>query len=339
MHPEMSLVILTVLAGAGQGLFIFLVGGDMRAAAAGGLPGDVLVAGSAVALMLTVAGTLASFFHLTHPERGWKAMLQWRKSWLSREVVSLPAFQGLVALYGIAAYAGYPVKARMLVGIAGCVVAAVLFISSGMVYAKVRFIREWANAYTPLNFIFTGLSAGSAIALSVMELSVADTVITLALLRAALGVIAAGGIIKLLSLISNRRIYSPLSVQTALGVNSSTVRLMDFGSSYDHYNTKEYNYSKHRERHGSICIFVMTALYAGPFIALMADYMPLIRGENGTAAPAVAAVMMLGYFAERWFFFADANHVQNLYYGNFMVKQGANPLLQAAKRGTPVPKR
>ena len=42
------------------------------------------------ALGLITAGLLSSTFHLGHPERAWRAMSQWRSSWLSRE--------GLVAI-------------------------------------------------------------------------------------------------------------------------------------------------------------------------------------------------------------------------------------------------
>ena len=53
--------------------------------------------GSLVSLLLLIAGLFASFFHLGHPERAWRAASQWRTSWLSREVIALPAMMGLVA--------------------------------------------------------------------------------------------------------------------------------------------------------------------------------------------------------------------------------------------------
>ncbi|MBM3637330.1 MAG: dimethyl sulfoxide reductase anchor subunit, partial [Alphaproteobacteria bacterium] len=42
----------------------------------------------ALALVLITAGLLSSTFHLGHPERAWRALSQWRTSWLSREGVA-----------------------------------------------------------------------------------------------------------------------------------------------------------------------------------------------------------------------------------------------------------
>ena len=45
------------------------------------------------------AGLVASFFHLGRPERAWRSASQWRTSWLSREVIVLPAFMAVVLAY------------------------------------------------------------------------------------------------------------------------------------------------------------------------------------------------------------------------------------------------
>ncbi|MGY9056759.1 MAG: DmsC/YnfH family molybdoenzyme membrane anchor subunit, partial [Alphaproteobacteria bacterium] len=43
--------------------------------------------GLGIALSLITAGLLSSTFHLGHPERAWRALSQWKTSWLSREGV------------------------------------------------------------------------------------------------------------------------------------------------------------------------------------------------------------------------------------------------------------
>ena len=54
---------------------------------------------TASALLLAVVmlgvGLAASFLHLGRPERAWRAMAMWRTSWLSREVIVLPAFMAV----------------------------------------------------------------------------------------------------------------------------------------------------------------------------------------------------------------------------------------------------
>ena len=54
------------------------------------------------------AARVASTFHLGRPARAWRAVLMWRTSWLSREVIVLPAFIGLVGAWAVAALAGAP---------------------------------------------------------------------------------------------------------------------------------------------------------------------------------------------------------------------------------------
>ena len=103
MHPAFSVIFLTTLIGAGQGLFLALYTGQIYALAKL-LPaqGDAFyVLGSLVALILLVGGLIASFFHLGRPERAWRAAAQWRTSWLSREVLVLPLVMALVFAYGL----------------------------------------------------------------------------------------------------------------------------------------------------------------------------------------------------------------------------------------------
>ena len=103
MHPAFSVIFLTTLIGAGQGLFLALYTVQSFAAL------DVLPApsmrfyvyGSAIVLILLLAGLVASFFHLGHPERAWRSATRWRTSWLSREVIVLPAMMGAVFVYGL----------------------------------------------------------------------------------------------------------------------------------------------------------------------------------------------------------------------------------------------
>src|SRR5204862_91592 len=94
MHPAFSVIFLTTLIGAGQGLFLALYGVEVSSTLQHWpLPNEAFfVAGSVLALALTGIGLVASFFHLGRPERAWRAVTMWRTSWLSREVIVLPAF-------------------------------------------------------------------------------------------------------------------------------------------------------------------------------------------------------------------------------------------------------
>ena len=89
VHPAPSVILFTTASGAGYGLLAWLG----AAGAFGGLPADRWFGGVAmvIGLGLVSAGLLASTFHLGHPERAWRALSQWRSSWLSREGVAAMA--------------------------------------------------------------------------------------------------------------------------------------------------------------------------------------------------------------------------------------------------------
>ena len=98
MHPAFSVIFITTLIGAGQGLFLALFSGQTYSAV-NLLPAQhssFYITGSLLALALLIGGLVASFFHLGHPERAWRAASQWRTSWLSREVIVFPIVMGLV---------------------------------------------------------------------------------------------------------------------------------------------------------------------------------------------------------------------------------------------------
>ena len=93
MHPAYSVILFTTASGAGYGLLFGLALFTL----VGGLPEDPAfwLGGAGLAFAMVTFGLLASTAHLGHPERAWRALSQWRSSWLSRE--------------GVAAVLSYPV--------------------------------------------------------------------------------------------------------------------------------------------------------------------------------------------------------------------------------------
>src|SRR4249920_3214695 len=136
MRPAWSVLLLTTLIGAGQGLFLALAALDVF----GEAPPRLLVAGAALSIALLVGGLAASFFHLGRPERAWRSAAMWRTSWLSREVIVLPAFTAMSAVYGAAHALQW--SATIAVGVVGTLLALALFLCTGMIYACIRFLQE-----------------------------------------------------------------------------------------------------------------------------------------------------------------------------------------------------
>lgn len=323
MNPAFSVILLTTLIGAGQGLFLALVTVQSHAvfgllpAAAGGA---LYVPGSLSALLLLVAGLGASFFHLGRPERAWRSAAMWRTSWLSREVIVLPVFMAVVALYLVLQLAGADrellltsggrsITLSLAIGALGTLLAFALFVCTGMIYACLRFLAEWSTPLTPLNFTLMGGASGFTVAAALAAALEPALVPFLAGWALVLTLLA--GIGRLASLVRNARLRPRSTLQTAIGVKHPQVVQRSMGFMGGSFNTREFF---HHARPA-------TLRAVKPVFLLLAFVLPLGllaagRAEfQATAMLASAAVVQgLGLVAERWFFFAQARHPQNLYY-------------------------
>ncbi|MDD5298460.1 MAG: dimethyl sulfoxide reductase anchor subunit [Rhodocyclaceae bacterium] len=322
MHPAFSVIFLTTFIGVGQGLFLALVTAQIYSLF-GLLPaqdGHAFYAhGSLLALIFLVGGLIASFFHLGHPERAWRSATQWRTSWLSREVIVLPAFMGTVFLYGACHFlglkpvlvtlpSGTPVDATLVLGVLGTVLAFALFVCTGMIYACLRFLREWHSPLTVINYILLGGASGFTLATVFAALAAPDLVRFFAGWALIITFLALAG--RVASLIRNARLKPTSTPQSAIGVKHPKVVQKSQGFMGGSFNTREYF-------HGKTAGFLRSIKW---FFLVMAFVVPLVLLSVGMAASAAGVlslaflVQYTGLLAERWFFFAQANHPQNLYY-------------------------
>jgi DMSO reductase anchor subunit len=88
----------------------------------------------------------------------------WRTSWMSREVIALPAFMAVVAGWAGSLWTGAPAGLQALLAVAALLLSAVLWLCTGMVYACLRMVQEWAHPLTVLNYTLMGLASGSVLA-------------------------------------------------------------------------------------------------------------------------------------------------------------------------------
>ena len=334
MRPEKSLILLLVLAGAGQGIFVFLAVIDIIFSHLyGGVRPAVIYSLGISSLAFTLAGMAASLFHLGNPLRGWKAVIRWQSSWLSREAISLGLFSVAAALYPLLYFLKAPDGIRTLIGAAGICAVFTLYISSAMLYARIRFVREWANKLTITNFILFGLTSGGAVSYAILCLQGINYIS----LREIMILLTAGSLIlKILTFVFNTTVYIPTDIKNALVMNDPNIRLMSTGTSYEHYNTKEYSSGLTSAQIRSIQLKSLFAAFIVPLILWLV--MPLgTDALNSTFAVLAALSMIAGLLMERRLFFIQGNHLQNLYYARFPSNAARNPLLSRAKKGTPVP--
>jgi DMSO reductase anchor subunit len=322
MNPAWSVIFLTTLLGVGQGLFLALYTAQLYALF-GLLPAHrdsgFHALGAAVALTFLVAGLAASFLHLGHPERAWRAASQWRSSWLSREVIVLPLFMAAVALYGLAHGLGwtgtlfvlpgaYAVDATLIVGGIGTLLAFGLFVATAMIYACLRFLQEWHTPLTVLNYILLGGASGFTLAGALAAVLAPELASFLAGWAAVITGLAF--VSRVASLLRNARIKPKSALQTAIGVKHPRIVQKSQGFTAGSFNTREFF---HRRGPGRL----RGVKWA--FLLLVFVLPPLLLGGGLASLSAVLSFagflsQYAGLLAERWFFFAQANHPQNLYY-------------------------
>jgi DMSO reductase anchor subunit len=260
-----------------------------------------------VALLLTAAGLVASFFHLGRPERAWRSATQWRTSWLSREVIALPAFLGGLVLWLLAVASDWEVAE--LVGLLTVLACLLLFVCTAMVYASVRMLQEWASPYTLINYPLLGLASGLTLATALAAWGAPPLV-------AVYGPLAIApsppwvGISRALSLRRNARLKPKSTLQSAIGIRHPRITQRAMGFMGGAFNTREFFHGRAPGtlRHVKAAFLVSAFVLPLPLLAL---------GVASGAAAWLAlafAVQYAGLLAERWFFFAQANHPQNLYY-------------------------
>ena len=316
MHPAFSILFFTTLAGAAQGLVVLLA---LCALGRVPLAPNFVVMALQVAEVLLVAGLAASFLHLGRKMRAWRAVLMWRTSWMSREVIVLPAFIALVAVWwwSVRTVATMPtpiatplptpwwwlLPALVLVG------ALVLWYCTAMIYACLRFIEEWAHPLTIINFTLIGLSSGLVLGCALAAL-VGDVVLIQSSGLSAIVITLVAWAVRGVSLRRNAGIKHKSTLQSATGIQSPKLVQKSMGMSAGAFNTREFF-------HGAKLATVRNVKVGFQVLAFGVPVLLMVWGLlSQTGLPWVLAMLVQapGLIAERWFFFAQAKHPQNLYY-------------------------
>ena len=310
MHPAFSILFFTTLAGTAQGLVVAIA-----LAILGGValtPGFVLAA-LGLAEVLLLGGLAASFLHLGRKMGAWRAVLMWRTSWMSREVIVLPAFIVLVALWWAVMRGGSGgtwawLLPLVLPGLA-LVGAVALWYCTAMIYACLRFIEEWAHPLTIINFTLIGLSSGLMLACALASLHDANAMLLATGPGALVMTLLAWGV-RMLTLRRNAALRHKSTLQSATGIHAQQLVQKSMGMSAGSFNTREFF-------HGARLATIRNVRLGFQLLAFALPALCALWGmASQTGLPWLLAVLLQapGLIAERWFFFAQARHPQNLYY-------------------------
>jgi sulfite dehydrogenase (quinone) subunit SoeC len=322
MHPAFSVIFLTTLIGVGQGLFLALYTGQLysviKVLPVQDSPGFYGY-GSLLALVFLAAGLVASFFHLGRPERAWRSAAKWKTSWLSREVVVLPAFMTTTFIYAMIHISGWNpvlfalsddfiVDLSLFVGAVNMVLAFALFICTAMIYACIKFLQEWATPLTVVNYVLLGMASGFALSAAFAAFVESDLIHFYGGWAIVLTVTAF--ITRSASLIRNTKIKYKSNLSSAIGIRHTSIKQKAQGSMGGSFNTREYFHGAKPALFKSIKWMFLVLAFIVP-VALISS---ALSSQISILFAMAFIVQYIGLLAERWFFFAQANHPQNLYY-------------------------
>ncbi len=304
MHPAFSIIIFTTLSGLGFGLAA-TIGLQLIT-----LPSILWwIIASGLALALISVGIMSSTFHLGHPERAWRALSQWRSSWLSREGVLAAITSILLVIYaGDIWLFGQP---RLWLGVIMALFCLATIWSTAMIYGSLKTVARWHQPLTPFVFLAYGLSGGFLVAATLD--TIANSGISLVTTPAILSLFSAAivGFFWSRQAAIQPSLSTPESA-TGLGGKSGDdkVRMLMPPHSEDNWLQREMGFTvarKHAKRLGQISFLLAIVT---PILALA------LMGSSAAALVGASLSHIIGVFLSRWLFFAEAKHTVMLYYGH-----------------------
>lgn len=287
MHPAPSIIFFTVLSGVGFGILAVYM-----------LDPSVLLLGRPVhpfwallvAYAFAVTGLLCSTFHLANKKNAIKSFRQWRTSWLSREAWLAVITLGAGGIYGLWLMAGQePIRW------VGWVIAALALFTvfcTSMIYTQIRAVPRWHQALTPMMFLAYALAAGAWF--------FATSWVILALIVAAM--------IQILHWQQGDRTRYKLTDRNAATGLKGIIAPLFPPHSAPNYLMKEMAYQIGRKHAHTLRVITLVFAFVVP--ALMSLMLPMLWFTWGLGF----CIHLVGVFAGRWLFFAEAEHSVALYY-------------------------
>ncbi|MBD0271649.1 MAG: dimethyl sulfoxide reductase anchor subunit [Acetobacteraceae bacterium] len=308
MNPAPSIVFFTAASGAGYGLLFWL--GVLRALGWGAEAPSLGAAGVLLALALITAGLLSSLAHLGNPQRAWRALSQWRSSWLSREGVAAVLTYPPALLFLLALWSGWPVAAAAA-GLLAAAGAAATVYCTAMIYASLKTVRQWRHPLVVPGYFAMAALSGAALLLALAAMGNAPRLVAWPAMAAFISGLCA----MVLKHAYWRALDAGLPGPTAESATSlgaiGRVRPLDPPHTQQNYLLREMGFRVARKHAARLRAVALTAGFAAPAV------LGLLALFGILPAPVLALgalLALLGVLVERWLMFAEATHTVTLYY-------------------------
>ena len=171
-------------------------------------------------------------------------------------------------------------------------------------------IPRWHTRLVPASYVLLGLYSGALAGLPFHTRGIADGASPLSSpLALAIALLLAAFMVKAVYYFRFRAPDARFTINDALPLGKKTIRLLDVGHTHGTFLTDEFYFKLARGHAQWLLVTAVGLGFAAPLLILASD--------TRAAVPlAVAAIVcLLGLLAERWLFFAEAEHVVRLYHG------------------------
>ncbi|RYD14551.1 MAG: hypothetical protein EOP90_12990 [Lysobacteraceae bacterium] len=330
MRPTFSIICFTVLSGVGYGAWFLLgIGIALHALLCAPLLGsevagwacthpDRLAFCLAVGFIFVSAGLLCSLGHLGQPQRAWRALSQWRSSWLSREgifavLTFLPAM-ALIVRELSTRLTGCPPLSSNATPTFGALLALGSLSTvycTAHIYSSLKPVRAWRDPRVVPGYLLLSVFGGTLLLWALASRApTAGWERVLPWMVVGLTGLASG--VKVLYWRAIDALPAP-DPGNAIGLAAlGAVRSFEAPHTEENYLTHEMGFvlaRKHARKLRRIAL--MLAFLVPGLLALSALVLPAI---GMPAAWLALASGLAGLFVERWLFFAEAKHAVMAYY-------------------------
>ncbi len=298
MRPAWSIIVFTSLSGLGLGMLFWFGLGMVFIEELVDLAIFVALALGAVSV-----GLISSLLHLGHPGRAWRALSQWRSSWLSRE--------GICAMFTILCTLAYSAwwyidgERSWIIGLLLSSLSLITVWTTAMIYGSLKTIARWYHPLTP--WVYLALSGcGGLVAVAAWEQIIFGRAILTELTTVGLLI---AFVVKVIWWYRAGRKGSGSTPESATGLGQiGRVDLLISPHTEENWLQHEMGFVvARRHAHRLTQIAVILALVF-PLIALWS--------EVSWAIIVIPVIHFAGILVERWLFFAEAKHVVTLFYGD-----------------------
>ncbi len=211
-------------------------------------------------------------------------------------------------MHWIGAPAVAVVEPTLLIGALTVVLALALVLCTGMIYACLKFLQEWATPLTVINYFLLGAASGFTLATAYAAVAAPTLVPFFGIW--ALALTAAALLTRAASLLRNARLKPKSTLQTAIGIKHPRIAQASQGMMGGSFNTREFFHGRTRTYLRAVKWAFLLLVFPVPAALLAIG----LAAASPALLAAAFATQYVGLLAERWFFFAQANHPQNLYY-------------------------